>query len=137
MVFMLSWYFYRSRFIFKIVCYSPYFLAYCYSHGARNSIQLSRILTFFFPVALRPDAGHGLLILDVSRSNTTTHHSRYDFYKRVIISSQRTLPDNTTLTTDKYPCPRWDSNPRPQQASGCRNTPQTARLLGPAQKVVR
>jgi len=30
----------------------------------------------FFSVALRPNAGHGLLILDVSRSHTTTHHSR-------------------------------------------------------------
>ena len=32
-----------------------------------------------------------------------------------------------TLTTDKYPCPRWDLNPWSQQASGCR--PQAARLL--------
>ena len=24
---------------------------------------------------------------------------------------------HTTLTTDKYPCPRWDSSPRSQQAS--------------------
>jgi len=31
---------------------------------------------FFFAVALRPNAGHGLLILEVSRSHTTTHHSR-------------------------------------------------------------
>jgi hypothetical protein len=35
---------------------------------------------FFFGgggcVALRPNAGHGLLILDVSRSHTTTDHSR-------------------------------------------------------------
>ena len=30
----------------------------------------------FFSVALRPDVGHGLLILEVSRSHTTTHHSR-------------------------------------------------------------
>ena len=29
----------------------------------------------FFPVALRPNAGHGLLILEVSRSHTT-YHSR-------------------------------------------------------------
>jgi len=29
-----------------------------------------------FAVALRPNAGHGLFILDVSRSHTTTHHSR-------------------------------------------------------------
>jgi len=31
---------------------------------------------FFFAVVLRPNAGHGLLILEVSRSHTTTHHSR-------------------------------------------------------------
>jgi len=31
-------------------------------------------LLFFF-AALLPNAGHGLLILEVSRPNTTTHHS--------------------------------------------------------------
>jgi hypothetical protein len=30
---------------------------------------------FFSPVALRPEAGHGLHIVGVSRANTT-HHSR-------------------------------------------------------------
>jgi hypothetical protein len=30
----------------------------------------------FFSVALRPNVDLGLLILDVSRSHTTTHHSR-------------------------------------------------------------
>ena len=30
----------------------------------------------FFSVALRPNASHGLLILEISRSHTTTHHSR-------------------------------------------------------------
>ena len=33
-------------------------------------------VTVFFSLALRPNAGHGLFILDVSRSHTTTHHSR-------------------------------------------------------------
>jgi hypothetical protein len=33
------------------------------------------IIYNFFAVALRPNAGHGL-ILEVSRSHTTTHHSR-------------------------------------------------------------
>jgi hypothetical protein len=32
----------------------------------------------------------------------------------------------TTHTTDKHPCPQWDSNPRSQKASGHRPTPQTA-----------
>ena len=39
---------------------------------------------------------------------------------RVINSSQRPLPDNTRHSQQKYPCPRWDSNPRSQQASGLR-----------------
>ena len=30
---------------------------------------------------------------------------------------------HTTLTTDKHPCPRWDSNPRSQQPSGLRPRP--------------
>jgi len=50
---------------------------------------------FFFFVALRPNAVHGLLILDVSRSHTTTHHSRLDSCGQVISSSQRPLTDNT------------------------------------------
>ena len=37
---------------------------------------ISMEIIFFFPLALRPNAGHGLLILEVSRSHTTTHHSR-------------------------------------------------------------
>ena len=50
---------------------------------------------FFFPVALWPNVGHGLLILEVSRSHTMMHHSRQDSSGRVISSSQRPLPDNT------------------------------------------
>jgi hypothetical protein len=38
----------------------------------------------------------------------------------------------TTLTRDRHPCPRRDSNPRSQQASGRRPTPETARPLGSA-----
>ena len=38
---------------------------------------------------------YGAPILDVSRSHTTTQHSRWDSFGRVISSSQRPLPDNT------------------------------------------
>ena len=55
----------------------------------------SAIFIRVFSVALRPNAGHGLLILEVSRSHTTTYHVRYDSSGRVISSSQRPLPDNT------------------------------------------
>ena len=46
-------------------------------------------------MALRPNEGYGLLILEVSRSHTTTHHSRWDSPGRVISSSQRPVPNNT------------------------------------------
>jgi len=52
-------------------------------------------MNFIRPMALRPNADHCLLILEVSRSHTTTHHSRKDSSGRVISSSQRPLPDNT------------------------------------------
>ena len=59
-----------------------------------NCFQISDFISFF-SVALRPNAGHGLLILDVSRSHTTTYNSRQDSSGRVISSSQRPLPDRT------------------------------------------
>jgi len=52
-------------------------------------------------LAQQPPVAQSLLIHNVSRSHTTTHHSRQDSSGRVIISSQRPLPDNTTLTTNK------------------------------------
>jgi len=33
-------------------------------------------ISFFFSVALRPNVGHGLLVVEVSRSHTTTCHGR-------------------------------------------------------------
>ena len=53
---------------------------------------MSMFITFFF--ARQPPLGQNLLIHEVSRSHTTTHHSRQDFSGRVISSSQRPLPDN-------------------------------------------
>jgi hypothetical protein len=50
-----------------------YFAPHCTSSPNSQHLFHSR---FFFSVALRPNAGHGLLILEVFRSHTTTHHSR-------------------------------------------------------------
>jgi hypothetical protein len=58
-----------------------------------STVPLHYLYIFFF-MALRPNAGHGLLILDVSRSHTTKHYSRYDSSGQVISTSQRHLPDN-------------------------------------------
>ena len=70
---------------------------------------------FSFYWHYNPLAGFSLLILKVSRSHTMTQHSRQDSSGRVISPSQRPLPDkHTTLTTDRHPCPRRDSNLQPQ-----------------------
>ena len=86
-------------------------------------------------VGLYSQSLSGLLAssFEVSRSHTTTRHSRQHSSGRVISSSQRLLPDNTQHSQQtNIHCPRWDSNPQSQQARVRRPTPQTARLLGPA-----
>jgi hypothetical protein len=53
----------------------------------------------------------------------------------VISPSQIPLLENTkTLARDKHPCPRWDSNPRSQQALGRMPTPYIARPLEAASR---
>ena len=46
-------------------------------------------------LAQKSPVGQGLLITEVSRSQTTTHYIRLDSSGRVISSSQRPLPYNT------------------------------------------
>jgi len=55
----------------------------------------------FFPVALRPNAGQGLFIHEVSKSHTAMHHSRYESFRGVTSSSQRPLHDNTQHSQQK------------------------------------
>ena len=60
--------------------------------------QAQRLLLCLFVcsfLARQSPVGQGLLIHEVSRSHTTTRHSRQDFSGRVISLSQRPLPDST------------------------------------------
>jgi hypothetical protein len=77
----------------------------------------------FCSVTQQPLVGQGLLIIETSQSHSGTPHS----LRHLWISDQ---PDTETstwqhirLTTDMFPCPRRDSNPQSQQASGRRPTP--------------
>jgi len=56
---------------------------------------------FFFPVALQPKAGHGLLIDDVSRSHTTTVGLLWASDQGV---AETSTWQHTALTIDKHPC---------------------------------
>jgi len=59
------------------------------------------LFLFLFPVALWSNGGYGLLILAVSRSHTTTHHSRLGSFGRVISESQRPQTENNKYTQQK------------------------------------
>jgi hypothetical protein len=56
------------------------------------------LLLLLFSLALQPSAGYGLLVHEVSWSQSTTRHSRQHSSGRVIISSQRPVHDNTPHT---------------------------------------
>jgi len=60
--------------------------------------EINKIYLFF---ALQPSVDQGIIIHEVSRSHTTTYHSRQDSSGRVISSSQRPLPDNTLHSQQK------------------------------------
>ena len=91
---------------------------------------------FFFPVALCPNAGHGPLIIEVSksRSKTHTHTHTNTMGKTPLIewSACRRYLELTTLPRGKHPCPPRNWNPQSQQASGRRPTPKAAWPLGRA-----
>jgi hypothetical protein len=62
----------------------------CISMITQKVIKVSAgsfTIEIFF-VVLRPKADYGLLILEVSRSDTSTHHSPFDSSGRVISPSQ-------------------------------------------------
>jgi len=63
-------------------------------------------------MALRPNEGHGLLILEVSRSHTDAPQSVGLLWTSDQVVAETSTCQHTTLTADKHPYPRWDSNPR-------------------------
>ena len=73
-----------------------------------------------------------LLFIDASRSYSDTPH----LIRLLWTSDQPDIQNSTwqhkTITRDRHPCPRWESNPQFQQANGRRPTLQTARSLGSA-----
>ena len=68
----------KTKYMYKIL-FSPSFHDIMPKNVANLRMNcLNMLIMIFllllFPVALQPNAGHGLLILEVSRSHTTTRH---------------------------------------------------------------
>jgi len=107
-----------------------YLLLFHCNDGCMNSPQYY-VTRVFSPAALRPNEGQVLLILDVSRSHSLDAPQSVGLlWTSDQLVAETSTWQHTTLTTDKHPCPRRDSIPQSQQASGRRPTPQTARPLG-------
>ena len=94
-------------------------------------IKKKSITPFFYHGATAL-VGQGLHIIEYSWSNSETSHLVGLLWKSDQQDPENSTWQHTTLTRDRHPYPRRDSNPQSQQASGRRPTPQTARPLGSA-----
>jgi hypothetical protein len=72
-----------------------------------------------------------LLIDEVSKSHSNAPQSVELLWTSGQLVAETSTWQHTTLTTDRHPCPPWDSNPRSQRTSGRGLMPQAARPLGP------
>jgi hypothetical protein len=70
-----------------------------------------------------PVARFSLLVFEVSWSHTRCATIGRTPLGKWSVRRRDLYLTNTTLTTDKHPCPRWDSNLQSQQASGRSPTP--------------
>ena len=115
--------------------YFPFLIFFSYILCLSLSLSLTVICLF---LARQPPSGPGP---PHSRGFQITHNDAPQSVGLLWTCDQliveTSTSQHTTLTTDKHPCPRWDSNPQSQQASDRRPTPQTARPLGPALSVFK
>jgi len=81
------------------------------------------ILLCIFLWRIIPESGLGRLIVEVTRSHTETPHLVGLFWTRDQSVAETSAWQLTTLTRDRHPFFRRDSNPQSQQASGLRPTP--------------
>jgi len=69
-------------------------------------------------MAQQPLVDQDFPITEVSRSHSDTRHAVELLFPRDQPDAETSTWQHTTLTRDKSPCPRGDSNPQSQEASG-------------------
>ena len=74
------------------------------------------------PLEQQSPLGQFLLIIEDLWSHSDTPHSVGFLWTSDQPDAETSTWQHTTLTTDRHPCPRHDSNPQFQQASGRRPT---------------
>ena len=99
------------------ICYLPALLAHHFLHVSRirvKSLTLRLLMSYIYIYIYMEHLF--LMFLDHTQRRTTvgrTPLGEWSARRRETSTRQ-----HTKLTTDKYPCSRWDSNPRSQEASG-------------------
>jgi hypothetical protein len=78
----------------------------------------------------QPIVGRGLLIIEASQSRTDTPLLAGLLWTSDQPIAETSTWQHTTLTTDRRPCPSWDSNLQSQKASSFRPMPCTMHPLG-------
>jgi len=84
------------------------------------------IYLFFFSWWNSPPVGQGLLIIEALLLHSDTTQSVGLLWTSDHPDAEISMCQHTTLTTDRHPCSRRNSNPHSRQASGRRSAPQTA-----------
>jgi len=118
----------KMKFSFSVTSFriSPKLpVQFCYTRGCAYHMTNFRVCVYdFFPwrtVAPPPPMGQGLLNIDASLSQP---HLVGLFWMSDQPDTVNFTSDNTTLTTDRNPGTRPDSNPQSQEAIGRRPTPR-------------
>ena len=78
---------------------------------------------FFFLWRFDPISGHGLPLRGFAITSLDTPHSVWLLWTSDHPEAENYIWQHTTLTRNKPPCSLRHSNPKHQQASGCRPTP--------------
>ena len=85
--------------------------------------------TIFSSMVQQPPVGQGLLNAEDPRSHSDTPQSAGLHWTSDQLVAETSIWKYTTLTTDRHPSPRRNSNSQSQPANGRRPTPLMARSL--------
>jgi hypothetical protein len=95
----------------------------CQRHMLVSSVPAPHYSASPLPMAEQPLVGHGLFIIEASRSHSDTPHSVGLLWMRDRPDLETSTWQHATIRWDRHPCPREDSNPQSQQVSGRKLTP--------------
>ena len=99
---------------FRYIQWYSVYWAYSYVYSTRKV----NAECFRFPLwGFDPILGHGLLLWGLA---PTYPHSARFLWTSDQPDTETSTRQHTTLTGDKHPLPRWDSNPQSQQSSSLR-----------------